>query len=316
MFDLKPKKKKSALMIETARKGLPMDVPERPQIADTTPRPMEPVRPRVVPDAPVTEDLGYSDSNADAMRPPTNVQRTQAEIDRIQGKDYSIVKDPDTGAVTHRGADRDKKWSLGEKIGSFLMGMFNGDGAVNAAMDRNYLERKQDQRDLGYLMPRLKQQQQAEDFERDQQYKQSQIDYNIIRPQLEQQRIDDLSRYRDDQIDVRQQQNDIRQQQQDLREKTQKWKETDRLEYHQLEREKFEALKQNRKDLYELAVRRQIAIEKKNEATEQGRMTRLQMSIEAKRLAAEVRDAEANGRQEKAIEARERLAKLKAEYEK
>lgn len=52
------------------------------------------------------------------------------------------------------------------------------------------MERKQDQRELSYLMPRLKQQQQAEDFDRDQQYKQSQIDINAIRPDIMQQDAD------------------------------------------------------------------------------------------------------------------------------
>ena len=190
----------------------------------------------------------------------TPVQDTQAEIDRIQTKDYSIQKD-ERGNVIHRGKDRDKKWSLGDKILSALTGMFNGDGLIPAATDRNYMERQQDKQELGYLRPRLAQQQQAEDFGRDQEYKQAQLDYAKVRPQLEQQKIESVDQYRDDQIE-------IRRQQQELREKTQTWKEADRSEYYRLEREKQDALKQNRADLYDLAVRRQIEIERHNKVGE------------------------------------------------
>jgi hypothetical protein len=111
----------------------------------------------------------------------TPVQTTQSLIDAIHSKDYSIKKD-DQGNVIHRGKDRDKKWSLGDKILSGVMGMFNGDGLIPAATDRNYMERRADKRELGQLIPQVKQQQQAEDFGRDQKYKQTQIEINQIKP--------------------------------------------------------------------------------------------------------------------------------------
>jgi hypothetical protein len=113
----------------------------------------------------------------------TPVQETQSRIDEIYGKDYSIKKD-DEGNVIHRGKDRDKKWSLGDKILSGFMGAFNGDGIIPAATDRNYMERQADKRELGQLVPQVKQQQQAEDFGRDQKYKQTQIEINQIKPEV------------------------------------------------------------------------------------------------------------------------------------
>lgn len=52
----------------------------------------------------------------------------------------------------------------------------------------------------------------------------------------------------------------------DLKVKMTDWKIEDQSEYRRLEREKFEALKENRLDLYDLAVRRQIEIERNNKA--------------------------------------------------
>jgi hypothetical protein len=119
----------------------------------------------------------------------TPVQDTQSQIDEIYSKDYSIKKD-DQGNVIHRGKDRDKKWSLGDKILSGFMGAFNGDGIIPAATDRNYMERQADKRELGQLVPQVKQQQQAEDFGRDQKYKQSQIEINEIKPEIMQKGAD------------------------------------------------------------------------------------------------------------------------------
>lgn len=144
-------------------------------------RPEPSTAPELSPAMAVSPDFG--------VQPRTPVQETQSEIDRIQTKDYSIRKD-DEGNVVHRGKDRDKKWSIGDKVMSFLSGMFDGTGAIPAAMDRNYMEKKADQRELSHLRPRLTQQQQAEDFQRDQQYKQGQIDDIPINNELKQAEID------------------------------------------------------------------------------------------------------------------------------
>ena len=128
----------------------------------------------------------------------TPVRSTQSEIDAIQTKDYSIKKDPD-GNVIHRGKDRDAKWSIKDKIGSTLLGILKGAaggplgmlaGGIQAGTDRNYLEKQEDAQQLQQLYPRLKQQREAEDFERDQKYKQSQIDINAIKPDIMQQQAD------------------------------------------------------------------------------------------------------------------------------
>jgi hypothetical protein len=131
--------------------------------------------------------------NQDLMNPvapqKTPVQNTQGRIDSIINKDYSIEKD-DQGNVIHRGKDRDKEWSIKDKIGSFFMGMFDGTGAIPAATDRNYMEKREDRMELGRLVPQAKQQQDAEDFQRDQEYKQTQIELAPVKVDQVQQRID------------------------------------------------------------------------------------------------------------------------------
>jgi hypothetical protein len=195
--------------------------------------------------------------NQDLMNPvapqKTPVQNTQGRIDSIINKDYSIEKD-DQGNVIHRGKDRDKEWSIKDKIGSFFMGMFDGTGAIPAATDRNYMEKREDRMELGRLVPQAKQQQDAEDFQRDQQYKQTQIDLAPVKVDQVQQRIDNTA--------------EDKQRSHELKTRTQNWRESDKVEYYRLEKEKLEALKANRSDLYELAVRRQTEIERSNKVKE------------------------------------------------
>jgi hypothetical protein len=289
-------------------------IPDREEYKSGIVPPQQPVamdEPRTEPHT-VSPMMAVSDEVGNYTAPPPS-RGTQGRINEIIGKDYSIEKD-DQGNITHRGKDRDKKWSIGDKILSGLSGMFNGDGLIPAATDRNYMEKQADKREMSRLVPQVQQQRQAEGFETDQKYKQTQIDLAPVKVEQNQQKIDNTA--------------EDKQRTYDLRVRTQGWKEKDKLEYHQLEREKLEALKQNRTDVYELAVRRQVEIERSNKAKEedrdldrevkvekeQGVNRRQQITIQAQKEAAAVRAAEQKGMAAEAQAARERLLKLQQEY--
>jgi hypothetical protein len=277
-------------------------VPDREEYKSGIVPPQRPVAmdgPRTEPHT-ISPMMAVSDEVGNYTAPPPS-RGTQGRIDEIIGKDY-------------RGKDRDKKWSIGDKILSGLSGMFNGDGLIPAATDRNYMEKQADKREMSRLVPQVQQQRQAEGFETDQKYKQTQIDLAPVKVEQNQQKIDNTA--------------EDKQRTYDLRVRTQGWKEKDKLEYHQLEREKLEALKQNRTDVYELAVRRQVEIERSNKAKEedrdldrevkvekeQGVNRRQQITIQAQKEAAAVRAAEQKGMAAEAQAARERLLKLQQEY--
>lgn len=226
---------------------------------DSTGSPMA-TRPRVVPNAtgnvPVDPVQAYPAQGFDGAFPtpqpttsPMAVDPLRQRMEVINNKDYSRTVNPQTGEVTI-GKDRDRKWSLGEKIGSFFQGMFNGDGAITAAMDRNYQEKLADKRELGQIMPAIQRQQAVQRGDLANQEQTLQNDYLAVKPELEQQKIDNT---------VESKQRDY-----DLKVRTQNWKEADKVEYYRLEREKLEAQKENRADLYDLAVRRQQEIERNN----------------------------------------------------
>lgn len=110
----------------------------------------------------------------------TPSQATASQIQAIQGKDYSIKKDDD-GNVTHRGADRNKKWSTLEKVGSTLLGGLIGyskgglggaiAGAISGGTNRNFQAQQSDRRMLGQLKPQMAEQQKTEEFDTAQNYK-------------------------------------------------------------------------------------------------------------------------------------------------
>lgn len=173
--------------------------------------PLMATRPRVVPDSPIVEATppepvypytGPRTADDDAMRmtqSPMAVKPGQAtapdysdprqRAKYIEDKDYSRIVDPETGKV-HIGKDRDKKWSLGDKIGSFLLGMFDGTGAIPAAMDRNYMEKRQDKRDLAEAYGSIQRQQAVEKGDLANQQQAAQNEYLAVRPQIEQQKVE------------------------------------------------------------------------------------------------------------------------------
>jgi hypothetical protein len=299
------------------------------------PSPMA-TRPRVVPEKPVADvvpaasiqgdDIRMADSlmatkpgvMATPEQPALDLSNPRQRARYIENKDYSIQKDPD-GNIIHRGADRDKKWSLGDKVGSFIMGMFDGTGGVNAAMDRNYMEKRQDKRDLGEAYGSINRQQAVEKGDAEAEQRRLNNEWMAVRPDLEQQKIDNKAA--DDQRDY------------EIKARTQGWKEADRVEYYRLEREKLDALKSNRSDLYQLAVRRQTELERHNKSTEgqaarnelgrnarasmsqQGMSARQQLSIAAQEKALQVRDAMKRGQMDVAQQHKKELAALKEQYD-
>lgn len=239
------------------------------------------VRPRVVPGQPVQEanpvTMGvkpYSETGD-----TTDYSDPRQRINYIENKDYSIIKDPETGKVIHRGKDRDKKWSLGEKIGAALLGAFNGTGAVPAAMDRNYFEKLQDRRDLNEAYGSVQRQQKMRQGDLQNEEQQLQNQYLAVKPTMEQQKIDNTA--------------DAKRREIELKTRTQKFKEGDRLEYYRLEREKLQALQENRTDLYELAVRRQAEIERNNKTNND--LRERQVTTQEKRAALAVQNAGSSG---------------------
>lgn len=165
----------------------------------TSPQPLAPMptdvsqieRPHIA-NAPITENV------SDPV--PTVRQNLQSRMDVLNNKDYGIEKD-DEGNVTRRGKDRDKEWSLGEKIGGTLLGFARGIaqggllggviGGVEGATDRNTFEKYHDMRERQRLAPRLQQAQEAEGFDMSQKQKQASVE-NIAADNQRQQ--DDLNR--------------------------------------------------------------------------------------------------------------------------
>lgn len=107
--------------------------------------------------------------------------RTPLEEDfaEITGKRYNkgVYRNPETGettnnprkpgfteVVTEPGKDRDKKWSLGEKIAGGLIGWAKGGlaGGIAGATDRNFFEKQGDQQQLKRIVPALQAEQQIE----------------------------------------------------------------------------------------------------------------------------------------------------------
>lgn len=116
-------------------------------------------------------------------------QMTQNQINDIYAKDYSkaIYRNPETGETSsrmkpgyvlekERGKDRDKNWSVGDKVVSSVIGFLQGlgqtgnliggaAGAVRAGTNRNFMEQQGDNENLARLVPQANQQRQAEQFQ-------------------------------------------------------------------------------------------------------------------------------------------------------
>lgn len=117
-------------------------------------------------------------------------QQLEGRLNALNSKDYSIQKDAD-GNVIHRGKDRDKNWSLWDKIGSALVGWAQGGigGAIRAGTDRNYFEKTADDNERARLLPKIGMARDAENFENAQEYKQAQTQGVLQRPILEREKL-------------------------------------------------------------------------------------------------------------------------------
>lgn len=139
------------------------------------------------PPAPMISDTSVQERLAQSENlPPAPIasvarsQELQNQINQIDKKDYSIKKD-EAGNVIHRGADRDKKWSIGDKIASGLLGALTGfarggiggavAGGISAGTDRNYQEKRKDQINRGALTSQYGQTVEAENNLINQDYK-------------------------------------------------------------------------------------------------------------------------------------------------
>ena len=214
----------------------------------------------------VNDDITQRDKYVDPSTIPAPVSPIQQRVNEIESKDYGRYVDPQTGQVTV-GKDRDKKWSTKDKIGSALLGILSGAaggpigmlaGGLNAGMDRNYLEKRQDRKDLQDLVPKLKYQQDQEKYQQEQKQRDLQNQYYAVRPDVLQQNADTNA------LKVKSQA-EQNQRNYELKVKTQDWKEADRREYYQLEQQKQAALQSQNDRLYELSVRRQQEIENQND---------------------------------------------------
>ena len=146
----------------------------------------------------VNDDITQRDKYVDPSTIPAPVSPIQQRVNEIESKDYGRYVDPQTGQVTV-GKDRDKKWSTKDKIGSTLLGILSGAaggpigmlaGGLNAGMDRNYLEKRQDRKDLQDLVPKLKYQQDQEKYQQEQKQRDLQNQYLAVKPDIAQQNAD------------------------------------------------------------------------------------------------------------------------------
>lgn len=93
----------------------------------------------------------------------TGSQSIMEQIRGIQNKDYSKAKYDESGNIIKpAGADRDKKWSLAEKLGGIFSGILEGVGsgrgllggaakAIEYGTDRNFMEKRDDLKNLRKL---------------------------------------------------------------------------------------------------------------------------------------------------------------------
>ena len=126
-------------------------------------------------------------------------QGIMSRMQDIQGKDYSKAKYDESGNILKpAGADRDKKWSLGEKFAGIasgiLQGLGNGEGLLGAGIraaqngsNRNFLEQRADADQLRKLGGQYQQAAANEEFQNTQGLKQAQTADVIRRPAKERQ---------------------------------------------------------------------------------------------------------------------------------
>jgi len=169
------------------------------------------VRPRVVPNVPInyanSPEAQYNGGVPGAMPSTLNsVPTPQApdplmdQFNAINNKDYSIRKDPNTGQVIYRGADREKHFSTGDKILGALegagIGFLKGGplgaiaGGIQGGTDRNYRDEVKDRMAMNRIVPKLEARNAVQKMGQDRQLEQANIDYTNARPQILQQTAD------------------------------------------------------------------------------------------------------------------------------
>jgi hypothetical protein len=233
-----------------------------------TKRPLIPSMAQPVPESPehdlyqqqqsmVPQPTEYDVSGTTPMQPrPLVPQGPQSQLDTIYNKDYRPG-----------GADRDKDWTTGDKVLSFLQGMFNGDGAIPSAMDRNYREKLADRKEMKRLIPQVNQQQDAQNH-----------DLGVQRTQAQIADIDINNQIANRRIDVTQ---SIAEERASMKDRQQTWKEEDREQYWTWKKIELEAKRSGDNVKAQLAKEKQQEIERHNRVTEgqaavneQGRMIR------------------------------------------
>lgn len=169
----------------------PTEIPPPVEVDGTGSMPViEPTRERVVAQPPPITP-GPAQPALPVIAPGREMERELADLD---AKDYSIKKD-EAGNITHRGKDRDKKWSIWDKIGSALVGWAQGGlaGGIKAGTDRNYFEKMGDSFQRDRLLPKIAAQQQIEGNQVNTENKR--LAPIIERQKIERQAQNDLMRY-------------------------------------------------------------------------------------------------------------------------
>jgi hypothetical protein len=145
-------------------------------------QPTEPAQlPQITPPAPASSETGPTAAlpvigpdvttreRVVAEPPPiTRPLTPEQKLAALDAKDYSIQKD-ENGNVIHRGKNRDKKWSLADKILSAVAGWATGGlaGGIKAGTDRNYFEKMGDQFQRERILPQIAAKQQIGKYESD-----------------------------------------------------------------------------------------------------------------------------------------------------
>lgn len=149
--------------------------------------------------APLAETSPLEPTVAAPQRPAS--QGLMEQIQGIQSKDYSKAKYDESGNIIKpAGADRDKKWSLGEKVLGVVSGILEGIGSghgllggaakgIQYGTDRNFSEKQGDLRQLQKLGGQYTQAAADEEFQNKQGIVKAQTGDILRRPEKEQSAI-------------------------------------------------------------------------------------------------------------------------------
>lgn len=265
------------------------------------------------------------------QQPPTieakPIDRLRSEIERRENKDFSkggadYDTDHDWKDVLRAGglgvakglANADPRLPWGTMLGQALGGF--GGGAIGGAFDPNADEKLGNELALEQLYPKYEQQFKRTSAETNQRLGEAEKLGRIQDRETDNARLGEKAK------------NDaeIAKRKVDLQEQTLDWKKEDRDRYFELEDIKQKAKDSNNERMYNLAVKRQLELERNNKATEAGRNARAQMSQTGQDRRAQLNNAakselerfkaaQKSGDMAAQAAAREALAKLKAELD-